>query len=475
MDVRCERCRTEYEFDDAKITVAGVTVKCTSCGHVFKVAKAAMGGAQRPEEARGGSHAGAAYGDATAVGAPTFNSGFNPIPASPADDKPKEWKIRQPNGNVFTFRELTTLQKWIVERKVARDDEISLTGESWKRLGTIAELASFFQVVEAADRALAAQPTKVYETTPPHPRSPYSGGGALPSPPGSGAGAVASPGMQMPVPRPSVPSAQVPARPQAREPARPAPAPRAAAAPEQELLPDEMDLVRGSGWGMYALIGVAFTAAVAGGVYMSRSSHTPAPAAVSEPAKPAVLEAAPVAAPKLPEPALAEPSKGDEAAKTKPAEAPKAPEVMVAKATEPAKPADVKPAEPAKPKDPTAGMSFETLLEQANRRREVGRKEQALDLYNKAAVLNPASLEPLAGKAFCMLDMGNVDAAIRGFEEVLEKNPRYSDAFIGIAEAFKEKGNNKKAVEYYKKYLDVLPSGPEASVAQTNIERLGAQ
>src|SRR2546423_1081542 len=64
----------------------------------------------------------------------------------------REWKVRQANGNVFTFKELTTLQKWIVERKVSRDDEISLTGESWKRLGNIAELASFFQVVDEAQK-----------------------------------------------------------------------------------------------------------------------------------------------------------------------------------------------------------------------------------------------------------------------------------------------------------------------------------
>ena len=42
MDVRCERCKTEYEFDDARITEAGVTVKCTTCGHVFKVKKKAL-------------------------------------------------------------------------------------------------------------------------------------------------------------------------------------------------------------------------------------------------------------------------------------------------------------------------------------------------------------------------------------------------------------------------------------------------
>jgi tetratricopeptide (TPR) repeat protein len=58
--------------------------------------------------------------------------------------------VRKVDGQVYRFKELTTLQKWIVERKVVREDEISRTGRSWKRLGEIAELTSFFQVVEAA-------------------------------------------------------------------------------------------------------------------------------------------------------------------------------------------------------------------------------------------------------------------------------------------------------------------------------------
>ena len=37
MDVQCERCRAEYEFDDALISARGTTVKCTSCGHQFKI------------------------------------------------------------------------------------------------------------------------------------------------------------------------------------------------------------------------------------------------------------------------------------------------------------------------------------------------------------------------------------------------------------------------------------------------------
>ncbi|MGB5812451.1 MAG: zinc-ribbon domain-containing protein, partial [Polyangiales bacterium] len=37
MDVTCERCGTEYEFDETLLSARGTSVKCTNCGHVFKV------------------------------------------------------------------------------------------------------------------------------------------------------------------------------------------------------------------------------------------------------------------------------------------------------------------------------------------------------------------------------------------------------------------------------------------------------
>ena len=40
MYVQCERCKTEYDFDDALVSERGTTVKCTQCGHQFKVRRA---------------------------------------------------------------------------------------------------------------------------------------------------------------------------------------------------------------------------------------------------------------------------------------------------------------------------------------------------------------------------------------------------------------------------------------------------
>ena len=114
MDVRCERCKTLYELDDTRVSEAGTTVRCTTCGHVFRVRKKVL---LMTEAVDAGGESGA-------------------VPP-PVVDKPA-WRVRSPSGRVIAFRELTSMQKWIVERKFGRDDEISLHGDHWKRLGEIA-------------------------------------------------------------------------------------------------------------------------------------------------------------------------------------------------------------------------------------------------------------------------------------------------------------------------------------------------
>lgn len=121
MDVRCDKCGTEYEFDGNRIGNNGVTVKCTACGYVFKVRRPLR---KPPPRA------------STTIGKGPQGG--------------KEWLVRKPDGQMIAFRELTTLQKWIVEGRISRNDEISKNGETWKRLGNIMELEPFFSVYEKA-------------------------------------------------------------------------------------------------------------------------------------------------------------------------------------------------------------------------------------------------------------------------------------------------------------------------------------
>ena len=69
---------------------------------------------------------------------------------STSKKKGANWQIKKQNGDHLSFKALSTLQKWIVERKVAADDEISRTGDKWTRLADVPEFQVFFQALEPA-------------------------------------------------------------------------------------------------------------------------------------------------------------------------------------------------------------------------------------------------------------------------------------------------------------------------------------
>ena len=102
MDVTCERCSTAYEFDDALVSERGTTVKCTNCGHQFKV--------KRPQTA----------------GAPEL------------------WQVRTIDGRELEFKALRELQTAIAQTQISREDVLLRGGSRPRRLGSIAELEPFF-------------------------------------------------------------------------------------------------------------------------------------------------------------------------------------------------------------------------------------------------------------------------------------------------------------------------------------------
>jgi predicted Zn finger-like uncharacterized protein len=113
MDVTCERCRTAYEFDDALVSERGTTVKCTNCGHQFKVRRAEPLGA------------------------------------------PERWLVRTIDGREIEFRALRELQAAIAQSLITRDDVLSRGGARPRRLGSIAELEPFFAGAAARGQGAA--------------------------------------------------------------------------------------------------------------------------------------------------------------------------------------------------------------------------------------------------------------------------------------------------------------------------------
>lgn len=508
MDVRCERCKTEYEFDDARITEAGVTVKCTTCEHVFKVKKKALVVTVpvKPEDEA-----------AAAVTSPAPT----PTPSAPGPADKREWKVRQASGNIFTFKELTTLQKWIVERKVSRDDEISLTGETWKRLGNIAELASFFQVVDEALKAAQLQALQSQGLL--SPSQPPQAAGPLPSVPASSHD-IAPPARSLSSPSlPVVGAAVTPATPQAPalESAPPPPAPpeprntpspvgreprfvaqssgvrSAERTATSEIASDELaaaGIKKSGGAGKWVLM-LLFLAALGGGGYYgyfyywlpqqqaAQGAIAPQqPIAQEPPTDPveapvvAVMDDAGTADASVA--AVADEDAGTEAAEAV-AVATEAEDAGLESAESQTDSGEVQPAsatvknEPAETEErKERPRSFDYWMAQGDRLRMRERYEAAMDAYGRAADMGPTRAEPLAGRGLALLDLGKHLPAEAAFREALKLNSRYAVAVMGLAETYKAMGKKQQAIEQYEKYLDILPNGPEAPVARSAIERL---
>src|SRR5690606_24589632 len=109
--VSCERCATEYDFDPTLIAKGGTRVRCTSCGHVFRVVA---------PEAEAAS-----------------------------------WTVRTQDGEVYEVASIGELKARIASRELSPDDEIRRGDEPWKSLGEIVELAPHF---DAARRTFPSVP-----------------------------------------------------------------------------------------------------------------------------------------------------------------------------------------------------------------------------------------------------------------------------------------------------------------------------
>jgi predicted Zn finger-like uncharacterized protein len=106
MDVQCERCKTDYLFDDALVSERGTMVRCTTCGHQFRV--------------RAGADA----------------------DTQPITDR---WLVHTGAGQRLTFSSLRELQRAILTRQIVRSDVLLRGGGPWRDLGSIEELDPFFQ------------------------------------------------------------------------------------------------------------------------------------------------------------------------------------------------------------------------------------------------------------------------------------------------------------------------------------------
>ncbi|RZV51567.1 MAG: hypothetical protein EX268_14255, partial [Deltaproteobacteria bacterium] len=106
MDVTCERCATEYEFDETLLSGRGTSVKCTNCGYIFKV---------------------------------------YPMSSADSDRTTSVWRLKLEDDSIDMIDSLRELQRRISSGELTPQNEIARGDEDWKPLGSIPELETFFQ------------------------------------------------------------------------------------------------------------------------------------------------------------------------------------------------------------------------------------------------------------------------------------------------------------------------------------------
>ena len=124
------------------------------------------------------------------------------------------------------------------------------------------------------------------------------------------------------------------------------------------------------------------------------------------------------------------------------------------------------------PASAPAGKSFEYYYKQGQKLRNADNCTKAIEYFKKALDVNPIRAEAWTALAQCYLDVGRRGDAINSFRKALNYNSRYGPAIIGLAEIYKRQKKTKLALEYYEKYLEVLPGGSQASLAKRNVEEL---
>src|SRR6185312_42719 len=106
------------------------------------------------------------------------------------------------------------------------------------------------------------------------------------------------------------------------------------------------------------------------------------------------------------------------------------------------------------------------LIAQGDHLSENGHAKEARKLYDRALSVRPSGLEAIMGLGYCDLDGEKFSSAVDHFKRALALSPSYGDAIIGLAEAYKLRGDRHEALTWYKQYLSSQPNGPKATMAK---------
>lgn len=116
--------------------------------------------------------------------------------------------------------------------------------------------------------------------------------------------------------------------------------------------------------------------------------------------------------------------------------------------------------------DPWLAIAYTNLGNICFRR---GDDAQAEGLYEQALKVDPAQPEAQYNLGYVMLERGRTEVAIRYFRGALASDPRFADAHFNLAMAYEQLGDTTEAKVFWKRYLDIEPTGTWADIARRHL------
>jgi hypothetical protein len=124
VQIRCDNCQAAYDVDPPAGSAAALVemmFRCTECGRTFPIC----------------------FGEPEVAHSPQVQ---------PAAEEETKGLLLKQDGKVYHVQDLAKLQRWIAERRVLADDEVSRGGGAWQAVGQIEELGIFFRLLDQIDQ-----------------------------------------------------------------------------------------------------------------------------------------------------------------------------------------------------------------------------------------------------------------------------------------------------------------------------------
>lgn len=168
VNIQCENCAAEHDLDPpAWVLSSGrpFRFRCSVCGHSQMASPPTTIGlpddapTPGPVKQREASAPSAAEGTPVQASTTDDEAAPTPMPVSAPPSETSEGGTEaqgvflKQDGKVYLVKDWATLQRWIMERRVGREDLVSDGGVRWEPIGSRAELGSFFAAVEQLEAA----------------------------------------------------------------------------------------------------------------------------------------------------------------------------------------------------------------------------------------------------------------------------------------------------------------------------------